>query len=99
MFSVIRRNEHNNYHKGTQDRLTKKNDEFADLLPKSLDTINAKSKDVTNPTGIFIRNYRSEGSLNQHLKIKHPDIFRTLGVYTLTNNPPVKESDDEDESL
>lgn len=30
--------------------------------------------------GNLIYYFRSEGSLNQHLKIKHPEIFRTLGA-------------------
>ena len=41
--------------------------------------------------------YTSES--NQHLKIKHPDLFRTLGNYLSGNNSVVKESQEEDESL
>ena len=42
--------------------------------------------------------FRSEGSLNQHLKIKHPDIFRSLSNY-LSGAHIVKESDEEDDSM
>jgi hypothetical protein len=35
--------------------------------------------------------FRSEGSLNQHTKLKHPEIFRGSDF-------PVKEYDNEDDS-
>jgi hypothetical protein len=41
------------------------------------------------------KSYGSEGSLNQHIKLKHPEIFKSMGHY---GNSIVKESNEEDSS-
>lgn len=39
------------------------------------------------------KSYGSEGSLNQHIKIKHPEVFKTMGHY---GGSMVRESHEED---
>jgi len=42
------------------------------------------------------KSYGSEGSLNQHYKLKHPDIYLTLP--NVQGNPNIKE-EEEDENV
>ena len=42
------------------------------------------------------RRLRSEGSLNQHIKIKHPLVYKGMG-FVGNDNLTVKESNEEDE--
>jgi hypothetical protein len=73
----------------------KKREGWDDRLPKLQDIINVRYRPAINPTGKPSPISSSEGSLNQHLKIKHPDIFKNLVKEPLGTNQPVKESDEE----
>ena len=41
------------------------------------------------------KSYGSEGSLNQHYKLKHPDIYLTLPNVQVNGQSDIKEEEDE----
>lgn len=71
---------------------------------KSIDTINARSKIARNHTGKLSFSFQvsegfsSEGSLTQHIKLKHPDYFAKMGLTqinlkSLDDSKSLNESD------
>lgn len=53
----------------------KRRKEIEDQLHKFHDIISALSRNVENCMGRVNINQSSEGSLHQHIKIKHPEIY------------------------
>jgi hypothetical protein len=96
MLAIGLRKEQKSYQKVTQARWMRRRGECGERLLRSLDTTNARWRVAINPMGRGDYIHSSEGSLNQHLKIKHPEIFKTLAASVMGGNQPVKESDEED---
>ena len=56
--------------------------EVEDQHRKSKGISNVQSRTVKNNTGILNESYdRAEGSLNQHIKLKHPELVRDRGMF------------------